>query len=40
MLVKYVDIGYHFMSLEPLHNKIIKTKASLGPQWIVGIAVE
>jgi len=35
----YADISYHFKSLEPLHNKIIKTKASFGPQWITGIAV-
>jgi len=31
----YVDINYHFKSLD----KIITTKASLGPQWITGIAV-
>jgi len=35
----YVDTTFHFKSLEPLYNKIIKTKASLGPQWIIGIAV-
>jgi len=31
----YVNINYHFKSLD----KIIKTKASLGPQWLLGIAV-
>jgi len=31
----YVDTSYHFKSLD----KLIKTKASLGPQWIIGIAV-
>jgi len=31
----YVDIGCHFKSVE----KIIKLKASLGPQWKIGIAV-
>jgi len=31
-----VDINYHFKSLD----KIIKTKASLGPQSIIGMAVE
>jgi len=30
-----LDMSYHFKSLE----KIIETKASLGPQWIIGIAV-
>jgi len=30
----YVDISYHFKSLD----KTIKIKASLGPQWITGIA--
>jgi len=34
-----VDISYHFMSSEPLHNRLIKTKARLGSQWIIGIAV-
>jgi len=31
----YVDISYHFKSLD----KIIKTKAILGPQWMTGIDV-
>jgi len=31
----YVDRSYHCKSL----SKIIKPKASLGPQWITGIAV-
>jgi len=31
----YVDRSYNFKSLD----KIIKTKASLGPQWITGMAV-
>jgi len=31
----YVGRSYHFKSLD----KIIKTKASLCPQWMTGIAV-
>jgi len=31
----YVDISHYFKSLD----KITKTKAILGPQWITGIAV-
>jgi len=31
----YIDISYHFKSLD----KIIKTKANLGPQWITGMAL-
>jgi len=30
-----VNRSYHLKSLD----KIIKTKASLGPQWVIGIAV-
>jgi len=37
--VANVDISYHFKSSEPLHNRLIKTKASPGSQWIIGIAV-
>jgi len=34
-----VDISCHFKSSEPLHNRVIKTKASLGSHWIIGVAV-
>jgi len=37
--VAAVDISYHFQSSEPLHNRLIKTKASLGSQWIIAIVV-
>ena len=34
-----VDISYGLKSSEPLHNRLTKTKASLGSEWVIGIAV-